>query len=171
MWACQPRGGGSNQIEHFLAPVLAKAAPAIEAAHSTVAATASHAAEETVHHDFTTERIFTIISVAVGFLGIFLGWTMFTANPLRRMPRLLENKYYVDEIYDAAIVNPILGTSRNFLWRILDVKIIDGAINGIAHLFGETGSAMRFLQTGFARSYAAIMLGGAIVLILYFTFR
>ncbi len=163
--------GGSNQIEHFLAPVLAKAVPVLDAAHGTVAATASHAAAETVHHDFTTERIFTIISVVVAFLGILLGWTMFTANPLRRMPRLLENKYYVDEMYDAAIVNPILGTSRNFLWRILDVKIIDGAINGIAHLFGETGSAMRFLQTGFARSYAAIMLGGAIVLILYFTFR
>lgn len=166
--------GGSNQIEHFLAPALAKAAPAIDAAHSTVAATATHVAAEageSAHHDVTTERIFTGISVVIAVLGIFLGWTMFTANPLRRMPRLLENKYYVDEIYDAAIVTPILGTSRNFLWRILDVKIIDGAINGIAHLFGETGSAMRFLQTGFARSYAAIMLVGAIVLILYFTFR
>jgi NADH-quinone oxidoreductase subunit L len=128
-------------------------------------------ATEAAHHDFTTERIFTVISVVVALIGLFLGWQMFTSQPLRRMPRLLENKYYVDEIYDAAIINPILGTSRNFLWRILDVKIIDGAINGIAHLFGETGSAMRFLQTGFARSYAAIMLVGAIVLILYFTFR
>lgn len=158
--------GGHNQIEHFLAPVIAKAAPAIDAAHG-----AATAAPETAHHDVTTERIFTGISVVIAFLGIFLGWQMFTTQPLRRMPRLLENKYYVDEIYDAAIVNPILGTSRNFLWRILDVKIIDGAINGIARLFGETGSAMRFLQTGFARSYAAIMLVGAIVLILYFTFR
>ncbi|MBS1813059.1 MAG: NADH-quinone oxidoreductase subunit L [Acidobacteria bacterium] len=164
--------GGSNAIEHFLSPVIAKAAPMIDTAHGAAAATASHAAEAAeAHHDVTTERIFTGISVVVAFLGIFLGWTMFTAQPLRKMPSLLENKYYVDEIYDAAIVNPILGTSRNFLWRILDVKIIDGAINGIAHLFGETGSTMRFLQTGFARSYAAIMLVGAIVLILYFTFR
>jgi NADH-quinone oxidoreductase subunit L len=156
--------GGHNQIEHFLAPVLAKAAPVAEAAHSAV----STAVE---HHDFTMERIFTGISVLVAFLGIFLGWQMFTTKPLRRMPRLLENKYYVDELYDAAIVNPIQGVSRNVLWRILDVQIIDGAVNGIAKLFGETGSAMRFLQTGFARSYAAIMLVGAIVLILYFTFR
>jgi NADH-quinone oxidoreductase subunit L len=156
--------GGHNQIEHFLAPVLAKAAPVAEAAHGAVGAAVEH-------HDFTMERIFTGISVVVAFLGIFFGWQMFTAKPLRKMPRLLENKYYVDEIYDAAIVNPILGTSRNVLWRILDVQIIDGAVNGIAKLFGETGSAMRFLQTGFARSYAAIMLVGAIVLILYFTFR
>ncbi len=162
--------GGSNHIEHFLAPVLAKAAPVAEAAHGAVTATALHATEE-AHHDVTTERIFTGISVVVAFLGIFLGWQMFTAKPLRKMPRLLENKYYVDEFYDAAIVTPIQGVSRNFLWRILDVQIIDGAINGIARLFGETGSAMRFLQTGFARSYAAIMLVGAIVLILYFTFR
>ena len=162
--------GGSNHIEHFLAPVLAKAAPVAEAAHSAVTATASHATEA-AHHDVTTERIFTGISVVIAFLGIFLGWQMFTAKPLRKMPRLLENKYYVDEFYDAAIVTPIQGVSRNFLWRILDVQIIDGAINGIARLFGETGSAMRFLQTGFARSYAAIMLVGAIVLILYFTFR
>ena len=162
--------GGSNHIEHFLAPVLAKAAPVADAAHGAVTATAAHATEE-VHHDVTTERIFTGISVALAIAGIFLGWQMFTAKPLRKMPRLLENKYYVDEFYDAAIVTPIQGVSRNFLWRSLDVQIIDGAINGIARLFGETGSAMRFLQTGFARSYAAIMLVGAIVLILYFTFR
>lgn len=161
--------GGHNQIEHFLAPVLAKAAPLTDAAHGAVGAASS--AAEAVHHDFTTERIFTGISVVIAFLGIFLGWQMFTAKPLRKMPRLLENKYYVDEFYDAAIVTPIQGVSKNFLWRILDVKIIDGAINGIARLFGETGSAMRFLQTGFARSYAAIMLVGAIILILYFTFR
>lgn len=161
--------GGHNQIEHFLAPVIAQAAPVAEAAHEA-ATTATHAAGAAVH-DFTTERIFTGISVVIAFLGIFLGWQMFTAKPLQKMPRLLENKYYVDEIYDAAIVTPIQGVSRNFLWRILDVQIIDGAVNGIARLFGETGSAMRFLQTGFARSYAAIMLVGAIVLILYFTFR
>ena len=158
--------GGHNQIEHFLAPVLAKAAPVVEVAHGAAAV-----AGEAAHHDFTTERIFTGISVVIALVGIFLGWQMFTAKPLRRMPRILENKYYVDEIYDAAIVNPIQGVSRNVLWRILDVQIIDGAVNGIARLFGETGSAMRFLQTGFARSYAAIMLVGAIVLILYFTFR
>ena len=42
--------------------------------------------------------------------------------------------------------------------KFLYVKIIDGTVNGIARAFGETGGAMRFLQTGLARSYAAIML-------------
>ena len=162
--------GGGNQIEHFLEPVLAKAAPVISATHSAVEAVSLHAAEA-ASHDFTTERIFTVISVIVALLGIGLGWMIFSARPLQEMPKLLENKYYVDEFYDAAIVNPVMGTAKNVLWRILDVQIIDGIVNGVARAFGETGGAMRFLQTGFARSYAAIMMGGAIILILYFTFR
>ena len=162
--------GGSNHFEHFLEPVLAKAAPTIAGAHGAVTTVTEHALE-TAPHDFLTERIFTIISVIVALAGIGLGWVMFTTQPLRRMPKLLENKYYIDEIYDTAIINPVLGTARNVLWRILDIKIIDGTVNGIARAFGETGGTMRFLQTGLARSYAAIMLIGAIVLILYFTLR
>ena len=162
--------GGSNHFEHFLEPVIAKAAPAMDVAYGAVTTATIHASEA-ASHDVSSERIFTIISVLVAFAGIGLGWFMYTAQPLRRMPKLLENKYYVDEIYDTAIINPVVGTARNVLWRILDIKIIDGTVNGIAHLFGETGGVMRFIQTGLARSYAAIMLIGAIVLILYFTLR
>lgn len=161
--------GGHNRFEHFLEPVIAKAAPIIATGHQVLEG-ASHVTEGAVH-DFTTERVFTLISVVIALAGMGLGWILFTTQPLRRMPTLLENKYYVDEFYDAAIVNPVLGTARNVLWRILDIRIIDGTVNGIARLFGETGGAMRFLQTGLARSYAAIMLIGAIVLILYFTLR
>ncbi len=162
--------GGSNHFEHFLEPVIAKAAPAMNFAHGAVTTAAAHTAEA-ASHDVSSERIFTIISVLIAFAGIGLGWVMYTSQPLRRMPKLLENKYYVDEIYDTTIINPVVGTARNVLWRILDIKIIDGTVNGIARLFGETGGVMRFVQTGLARSYAAIMLIGAIVLILYFTLR
>jgi NADH-quinone oxidoreductase subunit L len=139
------------------------------AAHGAEAATG--AAAEHGAHDLTTERVFTGISVAIAFLGIALGWVFFTANPLRRMPKLLEDKYYVDEAYNKVFVNPVLTGSRNVLWRVLDVKIIDGTVNGVAQLFSGAGGAMRVLQSGFARSYAAIMLVGAIILIIYFTFR
>jgi NADH-quinone oxidoreductase subunit L len=162
-----PALGGHNYFEHFLAPVVAEAQPL--AAHGAEAATG--AAAEHGAHDLTTERVFTGISVVIAFLGIALGWAFFTANPLRRMPKLLEDKYYVDEVYDKVFVNPMLSGSRNVLWRVLDVKIIDGTVNGVAQLFSGAGGAMRVLQTGFARSYAAIMLAGAIILILYFTFR
>ena len=46
------------------------------------------------------------------------------------MHDLLLNKYYVDEIYDAAIVEPIVNVSRGGLWKIVDAEIIDGAVNG-----------------------------------------
>lgn len=160
-----PALGGHNYFEHFLSPVIAQAAPLAEIGHTATAAV-EHAA-----HDLSTERIFTGISVLIALTGIAIGWLFFTANPLRRMPSILENKYYVDEFYDAAIVTPMMSGSKNVLWRILDVKIIDGTVNGVAQLFNSTGGAMRVLQTGFARSYAAIMLVGAIILILYFTFR
>lgn len=169
-----PALGGSNRFEHFLSPAVAKAVPLTQIGHAPSAAASSsahEAATEHESHDLGTERIFTGISIVIALFGIALGWAAFTTNPLRRMPKLLEDKYYVDELYNAAIVNPVMTGSRNVLWRVLDVKIIDGTVNGIAHLFNSTGGAMRVLQTGFARSYAAIMLAGAIILILYFTFR
>ncbi len=144
--------GGSNHFEHFLAPVLAHAAPVAE------------------HHDFSTERIFTVISVVIALAGLVLGWVMFTGNPLRRFGSLLENKYFVDEIYDSAFVKP-LRNAASFLWNFIDTKIINGTVDGIAQAFGETGTVLRLLQTGLMRSYAAFMLAGAIVLILYFSFR
>ncbi|HEY1404740.1 MAG TPA: NADH-quinone oxidoreductase subunit L, partial [Pyrinomonadaceae bacterium] len=58
------------------------------------------------------ERIFTGISIAIALAGIGIGWAVFSKNPLRAMPRLLENKYYIDEAYDAAVINPIKVGSR-----------------------------------------------------------
>jgi NADH-quinone oxidoreductase subunit L len=151
--------GGSNHFEHFLAPAVAKAV-----------ATEAHGAAA-AGHDVSGERLFTGISIVVALLGLGIGWTVFRRNPLRRMPRLLENKYYVDEIYDAAIITPTEGGSRHILWQIVDVKIIDGLVNGVARLFGSLASALRLLQTGLARSYAAVILLGAIVVIGYFAMR
>ena len=55
------------------------------------------------------ERLFTGISVLIALAGIGVGWCMFRKRPLREMPRLLENKYYVDEVYNAALDQPHQG--------------------------------------------------------------
>ena len=55
----------------------------------------------------------------IALTGIGIGWFMFNRQPLMQMPRLLENKYYVDEIYDAAIIQPINVGSREGLWKIV----------------------------------------------------
>jgi NADH-quinone oxidoreductase subunit L len=136
-----------------------------EGAHNEPAAERAHSAEEV-----SQERLFTGISVLIALAGIGVGWAMFRKKPLREMPRLLENKYYVDEVYDAALINPIKTGSREGLWKIFDVGVIDGIVNGLGRSIAELGRAVRYLQIGFVRSYAAIILLGALAIIGYFTF-
>ncbi|HEV2882203.1 MAG TPA: NADH-quinone oxidoreductase subunit L [Pyrinomonadaceae bacterium] len=117
------------------------------------------------------ERIFSGISVAIALAGIGIGWTVFRKNPLRVMPRLLENKYYVDEAYDAVVINPIKVGSREGLWKIFDVKVVDGLVNGLARATSGVGDIARRMQAGFVRGYAAIILLGALLVIGYFVFN
>lgn len=150
-------GALPNYIEHLLEPALAHPAAA------------SHGAAEAASH--STEYILTGISVVIAFVGIFGGWVWFNRRPLWQPPSLLENKYYVDEAYDAAIIEPIKTGSTRVLWKIIDVIIIDGAVNGAGFLASKAGGAMRYLQSGFARSYVAVVVMGALLLIGYFVIR
>jgi len=105
------------------------------------------------------------VSVLIALLGIGAGWYLFQKQPLLQMPRLLENKYYVDEIYDATLIRPIETVSREGLWKILDVGVIDGILHAIGDVVTEAGRVGRWLQAGFVRGYAAIILFGALILI------
>jgi NADH-quinone oxidoreductase subunit L len=122
-------------------------------------------------HDVSAERLFTLISSVIALIGLGLGWLIFTKNPVREMPRILENKYHVDEIYDAAIIVPIEKGSRVFLWKVVDVGIIDGFVNGLAQAFSGAAGVLRRSQTGYARGYAAAILLGAIVVLGFFALR
>ncbi len=125
-----------------------------------------HGAEE-----ISQERLFTLISVAIALAGIGIGWLMFQRQPLRAMPTLLENKYYVDELYDATIINPIKVGSRDGLWKIFDVGVIDGIlVHGVGRLVQGLGGIARYMQIGFVRGYAAIILAGALIIIGYFAY-
>ncbi|MEK7834251.1 MAG: proton-conducting transporter membrane subunit, partial [Acidobacteriota bacterium] len=171
--------GGSNHFEHFLEPVIAHVQPHGEAAAHAPATADSHAvttvasvgapavkAEE--HHDTTTELALTGLSVLLGLLGIGIGFAVFGKKPLTQMPKLLEDKYNIDELYDEAVVHPIETLSREGLWKVVDVKLIDGFVNGSARLFGGISGILRYTQTGSARNYAAVILVGAVVVIGYF---
>jgi NADH-quinone oxidoreductase subunit L len=171
--------GGSNQFEHFLEPAIAKREPPISthnaAAQAPVMAQAeSHgavASAQAAHeggHDVETERLFTAISSVLALLGLAFGLIYFRRNPLWRAPKLLEDKYRVDEFYDATVVGPVEHLSRDGLWKVVDVKLIDGFVNGVARLFAGLAGALRYTQTGFARNYAAVILLGAIIVIGYF---
>jgi NADH-quinone oxidoreductase subunit L len=168
-----------NYFEHFLEPSIAHAgaphaatevgvdrqvAPAHTEASPAVAESAAH--ETTASHGL--EIGLTVTSVIIALAGLALGWVWFKRRPLWQPPRLLENKYYVDEAYDAAVVQPIKVGSRDVLWGVIDRDFIDGAVNGAGYLASGLGNALRFLQSGLARGYVAIVVLGALVLIYYF---
>ncbi|MBC7930956.1 MAG: NADH-quinone oxidoreductase subunit L [Rubrivivax sp.] len=121
--------------------------------------------------EIASERNFTVISVAIALAGIGIGWVWFKRRPLYDMPRLLEEKYYVDEVYDATIIRPFKSVSREWLWKFFDVSVIDGIVNGVGRGMSSLGGLLRYMQPGFVRSYAAIILLGALAVVGYFAFN
>ena len=85
--------------------------------------------------------------------------------------RLLLNKYYVDEVYDATIVQPIKVVSTEGLWRGFDVKIVDGAVNGAGYFVSGVSVVLRLLQNGSVKTYAASMFVGAVAVLAYYLWR
>lgn len=179
-----------NYIEETLEPVVAKVpggaatethanepvwisppppphdgAPAFTPLDEHGASAAHHSPEE-----IRAERLLAVLSVMIALLGIAAGWLIFKKRPLLQLPRVLENKYYVDEIYDAAIINPINVGSREGLWKLFDVGVIDGFLHSIGDAVTEAGRLFRHLQAGFVRGYAAIILIGALAVIGFFAY-
>ncbi len=76
--------------------------------------------------------------------------------------KLLLNKYFVDEAYDAVVVNPIVKGSETVLWKFTDAKIIDGVVNGTASAIDFVSKRIRKVQTGVAQFYALMMMLGIV---------
>lgn len=85
-----------------------------------------------------------------------------TASKFKGIYKILFNKYYVDEAYNKAIVQPIFRTSESLLWKITDVKLIDGLVNGTASLVEVVSGKIRKIQTGVAQTYAVVMMLGIV---------
>jgi NADH-quinone oxidoreductase subunit L len=115
-----------------------------------------------------------LISVAAGLIGIFVAWLMYVARPamadslassFKPIYTTLYNKYFVDEIYDATVVKPLVGGSRWVLWKGADAGMIDGSVNGVGALAQKVGGVLRMLQSGNIRSYATWVLFGSVLAI------
>jgi NADH-quinone oxidoreductase subunit L len=87
------------------------------------------------------------------------------ASAFRGLYVLIYNKYFVDELYDATVVRPVVDGSRTLLWRTADVELIDGTVNGIGRTARTIGGALRLLQSGFIRNYAAWVVAGSITVV------
>jgi NADH-quinone oxidoreductase subunit L len=107
----------------------------------------------------------------VALIGLFVAWWLYVRKPktpedlaksLHGPYTLLLNKYYVDEIYLALIVRPLLWLSTNVLWHVVDEGMIDGTVNGAARVARGVGGELRKLQSGNTRSYAGWVVIGAV---------
>jgi NADH-quinone oxidoreductase subunit L len=119
------------------------------------------------------------ISVAAGFAGIGLAYLFYVARPgladrltekLGWLYKLVYNKYFVDEIYDATVVRPLVEKSSSVLWRGVDAGLIDAAVNGVGSYARGAGSVLRLLQSGNIRSYAGWVVWGSVLALLAFVF-
>ena len=139
----------------------------------------TEAAEEG-HASVGLELGLMAVSSLIAFLGIGLATFLWLKN--RQIPerlatqyagvhRLLLNKYYVDEVYDAAIVQPIKVVSTEGLWRGVDVKVVDGAVNGAGYLVSGVSIVLRLVQNGSVKSYAASTFLGAVMILAYYLWR
>ncbi len=156
--------GGGNWFERFLEPVFA-------GGHASLT--------EAVSSGHSLEYVLMLSSIIAAAIGIWLAYRFYIVNPER--PKALAqkysgpyqtvlNKYYVDEFYNAVVVQPLISVAL-FFWKITDVRLVDGLANGAAELIGWFSSRFRFVQTGLVRNYALIFTAGVILLLGYIILR
>jgi NADH-quinone oxidoreductase subunit L len=160
--------GPIGTLEHWLEPVTGASALRVtngEAPHLT------HSVE------------YTLVGVAVGIavIGIWIAWSRLKPQalvPKAQSPasegfqRVLEHKYFVDEAYDKVVVRPTYSTSRNLLWRGIDIGLIDGLmVNGSAWFARGVGWMGSALQSGQVGTYAWVLVLGVLAVVGAVTLR
>ena len=167
-WVGLPFQQGGHLLERWLKPVFESGA-----VESLLGEGAGHAIRPL---PAVTEWLLIALSVGVAALGIFLAIRAYLSRPematslqhrFSGLHRAILNKYWVDELYDATFVRPIVSASMR-LWKFWDEKIVDGAVNGIAYVIEGLSAGLRLFQTGFVGTYALFFTLGVLALILHF---
>jgi NADH-quinone oxidoreductase subunit L len=149
--------GGTDYFVKFLQPVFRN----VEVAGGEVEA-------------HSLELLLAGVAVVIALAGALFAYWLYLKRPekadglaksLKPAYTTLLNKYYVDELYAAVVVKPLLWVSTNVLWKGADVAGIDGAVNGIAEGAKAIGDGVRHAQSGNTRSYAVWVVVGALVVI------
>jgi len=164
--------GGGNQIEAFLEPSFHAPTGGVQFMPEADA--------EAAHGGVGLEIGLMLVSPVVALAGIGVATIFFLRQPARAdrlaasargLYQLLLNKYYVDEIYDAVIVQPIKRTSQRLLWRGMDAGLIDGTVNAVGLVVRGWSAVLRRLQTGSVRAYAMSLFLGVIAILGYYLWR
>ncbi len=158
-------GRDLNWFHHFLEPIIAKP-QGLEAGEHNIGV--------------ALEFLLLLVAIAAAVGGLLAARSAYGGDRglakeqgwIQRFPtvyRLLTNKYYVDEIYDALIVKPLAALSR-FFWKFVDTFIIDGSINAGAYVTELIGDIGRFSTTGNVRNYALYFFLGVVALFWWIAF-
>ena len=171
-----------DAVPAVASPAATAAEQALPAARAEAQEPAGAAAgqEGSAEDETALEFTLMIVSSLIAVIGIALAAFLWLKNP--RIPaalaaqfpglhRLLLHKYYVDEIYDAAIVHPIQRASTEGLWKGMDVKVVDGLVNLAGYLVAGVSAVLRLSQTGSVRSYAASTFVGVVLVLGYYLWR
>lgn len=170
--------GGSNIVERFLEPVLglgkdklleSAAGPGL--IHRVVAETAARSS-------FAPEYRLMLFTTTIVFISIFAAYILYMKK--RSVPetlaernpsfyRLLLHKWYIDELYEKVFINPLHALSI-FMWKGIDVVVIDGLVNSTAAFFMKCGTTCKVSQSGYVQRYAVSFMVGVFVLIAYFMY-
>lgn len=111
--------------------------------------------------------------LGVAVLGVALAWLAYTRGAggarFPAVETVLARQFYVEDLYNLAVVEPLRAMSR---WAAqVDRRLIDGAVVGVGRLVGAGGGLLRRAQTGYLRHYAAFVLAGALLLLVYWVWR
>lgn len=140
----------AHALEHFLHPIFA----------------GSEAIKELHHPDHSTEWMLMIVSVAGAAIAAIAAWIKFSRKPdlaeTRGFGKVLENKWYVDELYNTIIVRP-LNAIGSFFNQQIEKNVIDGIVNGAGRLVQYGSRQMRWMQSGQVGSYVLLMVLGMLV--------
>ena len=163
---------GSNRIEAFLEPSFH--APGTDAVPRT------EPPAEAAHGDTGTELGLMAVSTLIALSGIGVATFFFLRRPdaadamavrFSGLHRVLAHKYYVDEFYDAVIVQPIKRISRGLLWRGVDAGLVDGTVTGVGLVVRGWSAVLRRLQTGSVRASAMSVFVGVVAIVGYFLWK
>ena len=143
---------GGHRLEAFLDPVFAQ----------------SNAIMEKGKLSHSTEYMLMVISVAAALVALLYAWRKFSRyqNSMQEekgLGKVLENKWYVDELYDAIIVRPMQSLAKYFN-NVLERKGIDGFVNGVGRVVNYSSRQVRLLQSGQVGTYVLFMVIGILVL-------
>jgi len=166
-WIQVPLLQGGQRLEAFLDPVFADRA-------SLTGAAVEHAV-----HVPGIETTLMVISLVVALAGIFVAHRFYVVDPelpartgerVKGLYRLVFHKYWVDEIYDSLVVQPVYRMSVR-LWERFDAAVIDGAVNGVGRLAERGAGLLRLAQTGYVQAYVLLITLGLVVVLGYLALR